>query len=247
MEVLTVNQQGRVAILTLNRPERRNALNTPLLRAIEGAIADAERSEDVDVIVMTGADPAFCGGVDLEELEEKAHSPEMGDPLAGLSKPLIGAINGPTVTGGLELALMCDILVASERAVFADTHARLGLVPGWGQMARLPHAVGTRHAAEMLLTCQPVSADRAYEIGLVNHVVPHDELMPRALEIAAAIAAADGPAVREMLDQLRTSAGRSLADTLQVERERADAWQGDGFDPSGVADQRARISGQPTD
>jgi enoyl-CoA hydratase len=241
MSVLSVEQKGHVAVLTLNRPEQRNALNTPLLRALEGAVADAERSEDVAVIVLTGADPAFCGGVDLNELETEGRSPAMGDPLAGLSKPLIGAINGPAFTGGLELALMCDILVASERASFADTHARLGLLPGWGQMARLPHAVGTRYATEMLLTSAPVSADRALAVGLVNHVVAHHALMAQTLALADTIAAADGAAVREMLAQLRTSAGRPVAETLGVERERADAWQGDGFDPAQIAGERARL------
>ncbi|MCW3028255.1 MAG: enoyl-CoA hydratase, partial [Solirubrobacterales bacterium] len=103
MPVLLSERHGRTQILTLGRPERRNALSTELLRALEQSFADAEASEEVDVIVLTGADPAFCAGVDLRELEERGRAPEMGDPLDGVSKPVIGAINGPAITGGLEL------------------------------------------------------------------------------------------------------------------------------------------------
>jgi enoyl-CoA hydratase len=239
MTTLSSERRGAVLVLTLNRPDRRNALDTPLLRALEAGLAEAEAAPDIGVIVLTGADPAFCGGVDLGELEQTGRAPDMGEPLRGLSKPLIGAINGPAVTGGLELALMCDILVASDRAVFADTHARIGLLPGWGQMARLPHAVGTRMATEMLLTSAPVSADRAAAIGLVNEVVPHDGLIPRAMEIAEQITAADGGAVRAMLAQLRGGAGLSVAEALEVERVKAAEWQGGGFDPGQVAGYRA--------
>ena len=240
--VLLTEREGAVAILTLNRPERRNALNTPLLRALEASVRAAQDDDQVDVVVLTGADPAFCGGVDTSELEETGRTPAMGDPLDGLTKPLIGAVNGPAVTGGLELALMCDLLVASERAMFADTHARLGLLPGWGQMARLPHTVGPRLAAEMLLTSVPVGAERAHAIGLVNEVVPHRKLLGRARELAHTIATADGPTVQAMLAQLREGAGRPLATLLQTERDRAAAWQGKGFDRDLVSRERARVS-----
>jgi enoyl-CoA hydratase len=238
MPVLLSERHGRTQILTLGRPERRNALSTELLRALEQSFADAEASEEVDVIVLTGADPAFCAGVDLRELEERGRAPEMGDPLDGVSKPVIGAINGPAITGGLELALMCDLLVASERANFADTHARLGLLPGWGTMARLPHAIGTRRAAEMLLTSRPVTAEEALGMGLVNAVVPHEELLPQALSLADTMLDGHQGAVRAMLAQLREGAGAPLDEVLARERERAAAWQGDGFDTGLVKRQR---------
>jgi enoyl-CoA hydratase len=238
VSVLLSEQRGQTQILTLRRPERRNALSTELLRALELAFADAEACEEVNVIVLTGADPAFCAGVDLRELEQRGRAPEMGDPLDGVSKPVIGAINGPAITGGLELALMCDLLVASERASFADTHARLGLLPGWGTMARLPHAIGTRRAAEMLLTGRPITSQEALAIGLVNAVVPHEELLSRALSLADAMLECHQGAVRAMLAQLREGAGAPLVEVLARERERAAAWQGDGFDTDLVKRQR---------
>jgi enoyl-CoA hydratase len=235
MSVLRSEREGSKQILTLQRPERRNALNSELLRALERAFAEAQAAAEVDVIILTGADPAFCGGVDLRELEQHGRAPEMGDPLAGVEKPVIGAINGPAVTGGLELALMCDLLVASEQASFADTHGRVGLLPGWGQMGRLPLAVGTRRAAELLLTSRMVSAAEALRIGLVNEVVPHAELMTRALALADAMHESDQGAIRAMLAQLREGAGAPLAERLVRERERAAEWQGEGFDTDRIS------------
>lgn len=239
--VLLSERRGRVEILTLNRPRRRNALDTKLLRALETGFAAAEADPEVDVIVLTGTDPAFCGGVDLRELEESGRAPEMGAPLAGVDKPVIGAVNGPAITGGLELALMCDLLVASERAAFGDTHGRVGLLPGWGQMARLPAAVGGRRAAELLLTSRLVDADEALAIGLVNEVVPHERLLPRALELADSILESDQPAVRAILAQLRAGAGEPQAAALAREREAADAWQGDGFDTDRISRKRESL------
>jgi enoyl-CoA hydratase len=165
----------------------------------------------------------------------------MGAPLDGVSKPVIGAVNGPAITGGLELALMCDLIVASERASFGDTHGRVGLVPGWGQMGRLPATVGTRRAAEMLLTSRILDAEEALSIGLVNAVAPHEQLIDRALGLADAILAADQPAVRAMLAQLREAAGAPLGEALALERERADAWQGAGFDTDLVSRKRESL------
>ncbi len=238
MEILLSERRGSKLLLTLNRPERRNALNTELLRALERAFAEAESSPEVDLIILTGSDPSFCGGVDLRELEERGQAPEMGDPLAGLTKPLIGAINGPAITGGLELALMCDLRLASEKAAFGDTHGRVGLVPGWGAMARLPIAVGVSRAAEMLLSGRVVDAQEALTFGLVNEVVAHVDLLPRALALADAVLQSEQGAVRAMLAQLREGAGASLAEGLARERRSADAWQGDGFDTDLIKRQR---------
>jgi enoyl-CoA hydratase len=241
---LLSERRGATQILTLNRPERRNALNTELLRALEAGFAQAESDGEVAVIVLTGSDPAFCGGVDLRELEQTGRAPLMGDPLAGVGKPVIGAINGPAITGGLELALMCDLLIASERATFADTHGRVGLLPGWGQMARLPLAVGTRRATELLLTSRAVAAGEALEIGLVNEVVAHESLLPRALAVAEEVLRADQGAIRAMLRQLREGAGAPLAQTLARERAAADEWQGEGFDTALIARQREAGAGR---
>jgi enoyl-CoA hydratase len=241
MTVLLEEDHGAIRVLTLNRPRRRNALDTELLRALEDRFAAAESDDSVDVIVLTGADPAFCGGVDLRELEERGRPPEMGTPLAGVTKPVIGAINGAAITGGLELALMCDLLIASELAVFADTHGRLGLLPGWGQMARLPNAVGYRRATELLLTSRTCDAAEALQIGLVNAVVPHAQTLPKALALAGEIGESDQPAVRAILAQLREGVTDQITAALARERERADLWQGEGFDTDLVSRKRESL------
>src|SRR5579862_3057845 len=143
MGILLVDTDGPVAVVTLNRPEARNALNPELIAAVKGAVADLDARDDVSAIVLTGADPAFCAGVDLKQLASAPPTPgplphESFEPLPPHQTPVIGAINGATVTGGLELALACDFLVASERATFADTHARVGVMPGGGMTLRLP-------------------------------------------------------------------------------------------------------------
>jgi enoyl-CoA hydratase len=136
---------------------------------------------------------------------------------------------------------MCDLLIASELAVFADTHGRLGLLPGWGQMARLPNAVGIRRATELLLTSRACDAGEALELGLVNAVVPHADTVPRALALAAAIGESDQPAVRAILAQLREGANDQMAAALARERERADLWQGQGFDTDLVSRKRKTL------
>ena len=217
MDVLLAERRGRTQILTLNRPRRRNALDTELLRALEAGFAAAEADGEVDVIVLTGTDPAFCGGVDLRELEERGRAPEMGAPLEGVGKPVIGAVNGPAITGGLELALMCDLLVASEQAGFGDTHGRVGLLPGWGQMARLPAAVGGRRAAELLLSSRIVGAEEALAIGLANEVVDEGNHVSRALEIAEALASFPQPTMLSDRAAAIDGAGLSLDDGLALE------------------------------
>ena len=147
------------------------------------------------VIVLTGEDPAFSAGVDFKELEELKATGAPLDKIGPLSEPfftsdipVIGAINGPAITGGLELALTCHFLIASEKAVFADTHSELGLMPGWGATVNLPRAIGEARAQFMLTTGERIDAQKAYEWGLVTEVVTHDSLMMRVHEIANAIA-----------------------------------------------------------
>src|SRR3954470_20892171 len=136
-DVVLVDVRDRVATITLNRPDARNALNADLRRELPRAVAECDGREDVDVLILTGADPAFCAGLDLKELGQRAGRTETTEsvtntPIPPTVKPLIGAINGVAITGGFELALNCDFLIASERARFADTHARVGIQPGWG-------------------------------------------------------------------------------------------------------------------
>ena len=234
-EIVLVEVADGIAVVTLNRPERRNALNRALYRRIPEVITALDADPSVAVIVLTGADPAFCAGVDLKEAGTDggvfAHAHEL--PERGLfddtAKPVIGAINGACVTGGLELALCCDFLVASERARFADTHARVGIMPGDGLIVRLPMAVGIRRAKEMSVTGNFVDATTALQWGLVNHVVPHDELLPFARKLAADVASIDGAAVRRMLatydDTARADEDTAWDDELRV----SVTWQ-EGFD-----------------
>ena len=172
--------RGVVAVVTLNRPERRNALSAALLAGLRAALAELSADSAVRAIVLTAADPAFCAGLGLTELGQPGgplSSAASGPVLPPLSKPLIGAVNGAAITGGLELALACDFLIASERSSFADTHARIGIMPGWGLTVQLPAAVGLRRARQMSATGNFVDARTALGWGLVNHVVPHPELL----------------------------------------------------------------------
>jgi enoyl-CoA hydratase len=231
-----------VAVVTFNRPEKYNALSSALLRAFDQAMAELSADHELRAIVLTGADPAFCAGLDLNELGEGGGSfgPHGQDPLGDSPVPVIAAVNGVTVTGGLEIALACDFRIASDRARFADTHARVGVTPGWGLTARLPQAVGQSWARQMSFTGDFVDAPLALRIGLVNEVVPHGELLARCTELAASIASTS-PAtlgrIRHAYDLGRDGTG---ADSLGAEAE----WKGTTFlmeDPGQFAARRAAV------
>ena len=192
---LRIEDVDAVRLLTLDRPQARNALDGALISALYQALVAADADDAVRVVVLTGADPAFCAGVDLKQAaaEGEAYFARFDREncvaqVARLAKPVIGAVNGAAFTGGLEIALGCDFLVASERAVFADTHARVGVLPGGGMTARLPQLTGSGVARRMSMTGEVVDAARAERIGLVTEVVAHERLRERALELAAAVA-----------------------------------------------------------
>jgi enoyl-CoA hydratase len=228
-ETVLSETSERVCAVTLNRPDARNAMNTELQRALAIALAGAESDDDVDVVILTGADPAFCAGLDLRELGSTAanlvggRDNEHRSPFTVLwtmTKPVIGAINGPAVTGGFELALGCDFLVASERATFGDTHARVGVTPGGGMSIFLPQSVGLRRAKEMSLTGNFVDAREALALRLVNHVVPHDELLPTVRRLANDIAGNDQVAVRNLKQLYDRGSELSVGDAIALEQER---------------------------
>src|SRR3954467_9296982 len=198
-DVLLIDTEDRLRTLTLNRPQSRNALSAELRRRFFIALRDAEADDDVDVVILTGTDPVFCAGLDLKELGDSAALPDISPQWPPMTKPVIGAINGAAVTGGLEFALYCDILIASENARFADTHARVGLLPTWGLSVRLPQKVGVGLARRMSLTGDYLSAADALRAGLVTEVVPHDELLAAARRVAASIAGNNQNAVRALL------------------------------------------------
>jgi enoyl-CoA hydratase len=252
-DVVLYEVADRVALITLNRPEARNALSSELRRRLPEVIAQAEEDPEVDVMVLTGADPAFCAGLDLKELGSSAAN--LGSQTSQASqaapgryrgpfpphrKPIIGAVNGPAITGGLELALACDFLVASERARFADTHARVGVMPGWGLSVELPEAVGFRRAREMSFTGNFVDAETALAWGLVNHVVEHAELLPTARRLALDIAGNDQPGVREVRSIYADVSDRVAERQWEIEATHSRDWIRD-FTPERVAERREGI------
>jgi enoyl-CoA hydratase len=244
--LLTDTTDEGVRTITLHRPESRNALSSQLIAELGDAITAADRDGDVTVIVLTGTDPAFCAGLDLKELGSSSGlvaAAVATSPLPPTGKLLIGAVNGVAVTGGLELALNCDILVASDRARFADTHARVGIMPGWGLSVLLPRRIGLGRAIEMSMTGNFVSAEQALAWGLVEHVVPHDSLPAFVASLAADAAGNDLVAARHLLAQYRRLAQvDGVAAGLAVEHEAAQAWQAGTFDPAEVARRRQAIT-----
>ncbi len=222
--ILLVHTTDRVRTITLNRPESRNALSSALRSQFFAALREAESDDAVDVVIVTGADPVFCAGLDLKELGNTTELPDISPKWPPMSKPVIGAINGAAVTGGLELALYCDILIASERAAFADTHARVGLLPTWGLSVRLPQKVGVGMARRMSLTGDYLSAADALRCGLVTEVVPHDHLVPAAQAMAASIVGNNQKAVRALLESYHRIDGAGTSAGLWMESEAASAW-----------------------
>jgi enoyl-CoA hydratase/carnithine racemase len=209
--------QDHVATMTLNRPERRNALNPRAYAEIEAAFLAATADEAVRVVIVTGADPSFCSGEDVKEMmtgeaRPASESPRTPRPtpaaMAALecTKPVIAAVNGTAVGWGMELALYADIRLASEQARFAELFVKRGLVADVGGFYRLPALVGPSKAAELLMTGDPIDAREALRIGLVSEVLAHDALMPRARALAASIAANPPLAVQAMKDGLRRAA-----------------------------------------
>jgi enoyl-CoA hydratase len=247
--VVLVEAADRVATVTLNRPEARNALDRELRAALPRALAALDADAGVDVVILTGADPAFCAGLDLRELGSGANPLGEGadggatgaGPFPPRTKPLIGAVNGPAVTGGLELALNCDFLVASTRARFADTHARVGVMPGWGLTVLLAQAVGVRKARELSLTGNFLTAHDALAWGLVNHVVDHDQLLPTARRLALDIAGNDQAGVRHLLATYAEVAAGTVAQGWEAEARRAREWAAGGIDPARVEARRRAI------
>lgn len=222
--VLLVETVDRMRTLTLNRPQARNALSAELRGLFFAALRAAEADDGVDVVIVTGADPVFCAGLDLKEFGRNTDLPDISPQWPDMRKPVIGAINGPAVTGGLEIALYCDVLIASEHARFADTHARVGLLPSWGLSVRLPQKVGVGVARRMSLTGDYLSAEDARLAGLITEVVPHGELMSTAHRIASSIVGNNQNAVRALLDSYHRIDLSQTQAGLWIEAESARAW-----------------------
>lgn len=215
--VFVERRDDGVALVTLNRPAARNAVNVQLAQAIVDAMG---RCANARCVVLTGADPAFCAGLDLRDLgtDRLDDLPHFIDAVAASGVPTIAAVNGAAVTGGFELALACDFIVASEHARFADTHLRVGVYPG-PVLVELPRRIGMARAREMSLTGNFLEADEARRIGLANHVVPHASLLPFAFDLAAAIAEQDPAMVSAMREDWDETGGLPRADAHRRHRE----------------------------
>ena len=228
--LLTAVEDG-VAVLTLNRPEARNALSIALQGELIDAFRDAAKRDDIGVVILTGNGPAFCAGFDLKELstgvgggDGAGRQNELADAIASCPKPVIGAINGFAITGGFELALACDLLVASSEARFADTHTRVGMVPGWGLSQRLPRLIGIGRAKELSLTGNFIDAATAERWGLVNRVVEPDELLPASRALAADMNSCVGPANVETKRLIDEGFGMTFAEAMPFENRAATDW-----------------------
>jgi enoyl-CoA hydratase len=244
-DVVLVEIDERVAVVTLNRPAKRNALNRAVQRRLPEVLTQLDEDDEVDVLVLTGADPAFCAGVDLKDLgagatELVAPKSHRG-PFPARTKPLIGAINGVAVTGGLELALNCDFLIASEKGAFADTHTRVGILPGWGLTVLLPQAIGLRRARQMSTTGNYVDAATALAWGLVNEVVPHDDLLTRTRQLAADIVSNDQAALRRLLRSYAEVAGTTADEGWKIETDASHEWMARSHDAGEIERRRQAI------
>jgi enoyl-CoA hydratase len=196
--MIIIDKSERVGVITLNRPEAMNALSRALRAALHDAVVELSNDPEISVVVLTGAGRAFTAGLDLKELGSEAGGLRAANatgaaenPVLAIEecpKPVIGAVNGVAITGGFEVALACDVLLASTNARFADTHARVGIMPGWGLSQRLSRTIGVYRAKELSLSGNFLDARTAYEWGLVNRVVEPEELMPAALKLAADMA-----------------------------------------------------------
>jgi len=248
--VLLVEQSGGVALVTLNRPQALNALSVELRARLAESVAALAAEESVRAIVLTGAGRGFCAGLDLKEmgvsveaLSGATATDARRNPVAAIEacpKPVIAAVNGVAVTGGFELALACDILIASERARFADTHARVGLLPGWGLSQKLSRLIGPYRAKEMTLSGAFIDARTAESWGLVNRVVPEGDLLGAALKLAAEIALAPPPmaaAHKKLIDDgYKLAFGEGLALERAVSRAANSA-----ITPAAIADSRGEV------
>ena len=210
-----------VRLLTLNRPERRNALSPELIAAMEAALVAASGHDDIGAVVITGAGSAFCAGLDMDAYfapgADRTVASRVLRSIAAFPKPLIAAVNGACVTGGLELALNCDFIVAGESATFRDTHLVVGAFPGGGMIARLPQAIGLRNAKMVSFLGEPLPAREAAALGLVSRIASDDALIDTAVDMARVISQRDPALVRSIKDAYDTSARLAVGGALDVE------------------------------
>ncbi|WP_084399770.1 enoyl-CoA hydratase [Henriciella aquimarina] len=226
--IVLVERDGPVAIVTLNRPDALNALSRALRREIVKTFQELAEDDTVRAVVLTGAGRAFTAGVDLKEAGQTGFALgadggeiDLGKGLAAFPWPIIGAINGFAITGGFELALMCDVLLASESAKFADTHARVGIMPGWGLSQKLSRLIGISRAKELSFTGNFLDAETAERWGLVNRVYAPDELLPAAIQLGHDMASCDANMLKNYKQVIDEGFAIPFGDAMKMEVKRS--------------------------
>jgi enoyl-CoA hydratase len=229
MEHVLLEKKDGIAIITVNRPKQLNALNTAVINDLAEAVSLVENDDEVRVVIVTGAgEKSFVAGADIAEMStltpEEARAFSTNGSVAfrrleKMPKPVIGAINGYALGGGCELAMACDMRVASENAVFAQPETGLGIIPGFGGTQRLARLVGSGRAKEMIFSCNRIDAQEAWRIGLVNRVVPSAELMDTCFAIAGKMMRSSSEALRTSKEAIDTGLSGSLDDGLAFESD----------------------------
>lgn len=243
--VILSQRLGPVLELTLNRPEKLNALNAALQSALAQNLRAAAQDRSIRAVILTGAGRGFCAGLDLSDFGSSFPAGERDgglgpfQALEAMPQPVIGAINGPAVTGGFEIALACDILVASPEARFGDTHAAVGVMPGAGLSQKLSRIIGLQRAMAVSLAGEFITGEEALRLGLVSHLVPAPELLPLARKLAGRIAEGEPEIVARLKRLMKDGAGLSLAGGLALEQVEFRAWRKEGRVPDVAARREA--------
>ena len=223
-ELVLVERNNSIATVTLNRPDAMNALSREHMIQLAKIFRDLQKDDSIAVVILTGAGRAFCAGLDLKQLADFGLdaftlSGELDIRCAVLDfdRPIIGAINGVAATGGFEMALWCDVLIASTREKFIDTHTRVGLISGWGLSQYLQRLIGANRAREFHFTGNPISAEQAERWGLVNRVVEPDDLISTCMELAEDMVSCHIPTQKKMKRVIRDGGEMTLGAALDYE------------------------------
>ena len=223
-ESIIFEKEENIAIITFNRPDARNAVNNQVRAEFTAAIAEVEADNDIKVMILTGSGKAFASGVDIKEFNKTtpyhAHNLfRLGERVEKLPKPVIAAVNGFCLGGGNEIALGCDIIIASEKAKFGQPELNIGVIPGGGATQRLPRMIGVCRAKELIFTSDIITAEEAFNLGMINRVVPEDQLMPTAKEIAKKIATKSPAALKLAKQAINYGMQTNLESGLKYEYE----------------------------
>ena len=224
-ESIKVEVRGKVGLITLDRPQALNALNAQLVEELNTALDAFESDPEIGAVLITGSDKAFAAGADIKEMQSKSYMDAYFGDFIGpwerigrCRKPVIAAVAGYALGGGCELAMMCDIVIAAEDARFGQPEIKLGTFPGSGGTQRLPRAIGKAKAMDLILTGRMMNADEAERAGLVSRVVPASELLARALEVAAGVAAMSLPAATMAKEAVNRAFESPLREGVLFER-----------------------------